>query len=164
MSDDGMPRDARGLRPCAWCGGPIRQPATGRLREYCGRSCRQRAYEARREAERIAVAVATATAPESSRDETGGAAPSPAPTAVALPAQAGGQSGGSLRSVGSAVAARGSRGAQQADSRTCAGRPVAPPEVRGQGAGVGRPEGPPATPPPPPTKGKITGEPLPLWE
>lgn len=43
-------------RPCAWCGrafewagGPGRPPA------YCRRSHRQRAYEARREAERLGI-------------------------------------------------------------------------------------------------------------
>jgi hypothetical protein len=36
---------------CAWCGHPLpaaRAPAAGRPRRYCRRSCRQRAYEARR--------------------------------------------------------------------------------------------------------------------
>lgn len=36
---------------CGWCGGPMRQPGTGRRRVYCRRSCRQRAYEAREAAE-----------------------------------------------------------------------------------------------------------------
>jgi hypothetical protein len=78
MSDDGMPRDSRGLRPCGWCGGRIDQPKVGRLRDYCSRNCRQRAYEDRREADRIAAAVEIAraemvepdAAPASSRDET----------------------------------------------------------------------------------------------
>jgi hypothetical protein len=86
MSDDGMPRDSRGLRPCGWCGGRIDQPKIGRLRDYCSQSCRQRAYEDRREAGRIAVAVEIAraemaqavdTAPVSSRDEPGGSASPP---------------------------------------------------------------------------------------
>ena len=35
-------------RPCAWCGRQLDQPAgAGRRRQYCGRSCRQRAYEQR---------------------------------------------------------------------------------------------------------------------
>ena len=33
--------------PCEWCGNAVEQAATGRLRRYCDRSCRQRAYEAR---------------------------------------------------------------------------------------------------------------------
>jgi len=59
---------------CAWCGSPVEQPATGRRREYCRRSCRQRAYEDRRlrEAQREAVVAALAKAalraPVSSRD------------------------------------------------------------------------------------------------
>lgn len=79
MSDDGMPRDSRGLRPCGWCGNRIDQPKVGRLRDYCSQSCRQRAYEGRREAGRIAAAVEIAraemvepdAASASSRDETG---------------------------------------------------------------------------------------------
>ncbi|MEW2386479.1 hypothetical protein AB0873_31115 [Micromonospora sp. NPDC047707] len=33
--------------PCGWCGNAIVQPATGRKKHYCDRSCRQRAYELR---------------------------------------------------------------------------------------------------------------------
>lgn len=34
--------------PCPWCGRPVEQPdGPGRRRRYCGRSCRQRAYEQR---------------------------------------------------------------------------------------------------------------------
>jgi hypothetical protein len=36
-------------RPCGYCGHPVVQPGgTRRLLQYCGRSCRQRAYELRR--------------------------------------------------------------------------------------------------------------------
>lgn len=33
--------------PCQWCGNAVAQSPAGRLRHYCDRSCRQRAYEAR---------------------------------------------------------------------------------------------------------------------
>jgi AcrR family transcriptional regulator len=33
---------------CAMCGGPIEQPASGRPRAYCSRSCQQRAYRSRK--------------------------------------------------------------------------------------------------------------------
>jgi len=59
----------RGEPLCAWCGGEIPQPATGRRREYCRRSCRQRAYEERRTQERIRERLRAATAPaDPSRD------------------------------------------------------------------------------------------------
>ncbi len=39
---------------CAWCRRELAQPATvGRPRTYCRRSCRQRAFEARRTAEEL---------------------------------------------------------------------------------------------------------------
>lgn len=73
MSDE-TPRDADGRSLCEWCGGEVRQPGTGRRRAYCRRSCRQRAYEARRQREAVvsavAAAMARATTPDSSRDET----------------------------------------------------------------------------------------------
>jgi hypothetical protein len=71
--DDGMPRDADGLRPCEWCGGPIRQPATGRRRRYCSRTHRQMAYEERVTQRRIGEALQAAAPPppsDSSPDET----------------------------------------------------------------------------------------------
>lgn len=71
MRDDGMLRDDRGLRPCAWCGGPINQPPVGRLRDFCRRHCRQRAYEARREQLRIVEAVDAAMRSDPSRDGSG---------------------------------------------------------------------------------------------
>ncbi|MCQ8195435.1 hypothetical protein [Streptomyces rugosispiralis] len=54
MSDE--IRDQDGARLCEWCGGPIKQPATGRQRRYCRQSCRQRAYEERQVQERVALA------------------------------------------------------------------------------------------------------------
>ncbi|MEU5736207.1 hypothetical protein ABZ797_46590 [Streptomyces antimycoticus] len=54
MSDE--IRDQDGARLCEWCGGPIKQPATGRQRRYCRQSCRQRAYEERQIQERVALA------------------------------------------------------------------------------------------------------------
>src|SRR5689334_23528820 len=43
-------------RKCKWCGRPITTTAsTGRPREYCKRSCRQRDYEARRRAAELGL-------------------------------------------------------------------------------------------------------------
>src|SRR5699024_4213741 len=45
----------RGETPtyCGWCGKQVEQgPNTGRKRQYCGQSCRQRAYERRIAVER----------------------------------------------------------------------------------------------------------------
>lgn len=52
---DGVPQ---GL--CGWCGSPFTQARVGRRREYCRASCKQRAFEARRERERIEAAVEAA--------------------------------------------------------------------------------------------------------
>nr|AAA91010.1 SpdA [Streptomyces phaeochromogenes] len=96
------PRDGEGDPLCAWCGGPMQQPATGRRREYCRRSCRQRAYEDRRlrEAQREAVVAALAkaalrtsvssrddrpTPPIPSRDETVRLPDPPASRPVVVP-------------------------------------------------------------------------------
>jgi hypothetical protein len=68
--DDGMPRDGQGLRPCAWCGGRIVQPPTGRRREYCGRTCRELAYRERKTQRRVDEAVEAALS-DSTVDETG---------------------------------------------------------------------------------------------
>ncbi|MBV9026050.1 MAG: hypothetical protein JO362_20200 [Streptomycetaceae bacterium] len=88
--NDGMPRDHRGLRPCAWCGQTIRhQPPTGRLREYCKAGCRELAYRERRTQRRIAEAVKAATTQVSPVDETVSANPSTTPTKATLPAQGG---------------------------------------------------------------------------
>ncbi|WP_431777004.1 hypothetical protein [Streptomyces cucumeris] len=85
MNDETPPvdGDGDGASPCAWCGRPVRQSGTGRPREYCRRSCRQRAYEERQIQQRIAVAnqaalaiardkqlaAADAAATDSSRDD-----------------------------------------------------------------------------------------------
>jgi len=55
------------VRRCAWCGTAFRPKTIGRRAIYCGRNCRQRAYEGRREQERIASALEAAS--NSSRDE-----------------------------------------------------------------------------------------------
>ncbi|NUS11602.1 MAG: hypothetical protein HOY69_09415 [Streptomyces sp.] len=65
MSEEPKPR------ACAWCGATFRPGTIGRAAVYCRRSCRQRAYEARREAQRIEYALAMAAA-DSSRDERPG--------------------------------------------------------------------------------------------
>lgn len=52
-----LPRDAAGGTVCEWCAGPMVQPAVGRRRRYCGRSCRELAYRERRTQRRIAEAV-----------------------------------------------------------------------------------------------------------
>jgi hypothetical protein len=41
---------------CAWCHEAFHQPATGRRRLYCKRTCRQRAYEERRALEGLGLA------------------------------------------------------------------------------------------------------------
>jgi len=46
---DAAERDGAGRPRCRWCGRRLPPPsATGRPRRYCRRSCRQRAFEARR--------------------------------------------------------------------------------------------------------------------
>jgi len=35
------------MKGCLVCGNPIRQPATGRRRQYCSHACRQLAYRRR---------------------------------------------------------------------------------------------------------------------
>lgn len=39
---------SRGPIACDRCGGRIEQPATGRRRRYCGRTCRELAYRVRK--------------------------------------------------------------------------------------------------------------------
>jgi hypothetical protein len=56
MSDENDPLQ----RWCEWCGQPYRQAPTGRTARYCRRSCRQRAYEHRRELDRTQAAVTEA--------------------------------------------------------------------------------------------------------
>lgn len=41
---------------CRWCRRPVEQPLTGRRREFCRASCRQRSYEARRRAGDLGLA------------------------------------------------------------------------------------------------------------
>lgn len=38
---------ARAAKPCVWCGREVVTTGVGRRRQYCGQSCRQRAYEQR---------------------------------------------------------------------------------------------------------------------
>ncbi|MFC9099293.1 hypothetical protein ACFT2A_42875, partial [Streptomyces sp. NPDC057072] len=65
------PRDPDGAKLCAWCGSPIQQNGIGRSKDYCRRSCRQRAYEARKQREAVVAAVASAVARrDSSRDDS----------------------------------------------------------------------------------------------
>ncbi|MFD7734047.1 hypothetical protein ACFV6F_27165 [Kitasatospora phosalacinea] len=50
--------------PCIWCGKPV--PEAGRRGtrpKYCGQSCRQRAYEARRERRHTAAALGLSAGP-----------------------------------------------------------------------------------------------------
>jgi hypothetical protein len=105
MSD--RPTDSDGARLCDWCGDPIPEPAKiGRPRDYCRRSCRQRAYEERKvvarieEREKLARISALAQAaslssraekdpdPVSPRDESGPPAPAATPP-PALPPRRG---------------------------------------------------------------------------
>ncbi|MFF4342577.1 hypothetical protein ACFY00_21935 [Kitasatospora sp. NPDC001540] len=51
--------------PCVWCGKPV--PAAGKRGarpKYCGQSCRQRAYEARRERRHTAEALGLPIGPD----------------------------------------------------------------------------------------------------
>lgn len=85
------PRTTDGAKLCAWCGGEIRQSGVGRSKDYCRRSCRQRAYEARKQREVVVAAVAAAVVRRdssrvesrsptvSSRDETRSPGPAPVP-------------------------------------------------------------------------------------
>ncbi|MDV7222752.1 hypothetical protein [Streptomyces prunicolor] len=65
------PRDGDNAKLCAWCGDPIRQSGVGRSRDYCRRSCRQRAYESRQFVKRLAAnrVLWESAAADSSRDE-----------------------------------------------------------------------------------------------
>ena len=56
------PRDGQGRRVCEHCHGPLPKSLGTKPRRYCGRSCRQRAYEARRTREAVVTAVAVAVA------------------------------------------------------------------------------------------------------
>lgn len=48
--------DEHGNRLCIWCNRPVPE-SSGRPRDYCRRSCRQRAYEARTATRRVADAL-----------------------------------------------------------------------------------------------------------
>ncbi|WP_123459618.1 hypothetical protein [Streptomyces sp. PanSC19] len=52
-----IPVDEHGDRLCLWCGTVVAQTGTGRKRDYCRRSCRQRAYEERQHRRRVADAL-----------------------------------------------------------------------------------------------------------
>lgn len=71
------PRDAHGNRLCEYCGDPVPKSLGTKPKRYCKRSCRQRAYEVRknREATIAAVAMAVARA-RTSRDDGRTGAPS----------------------------------------------------------------------------------------
>jgi hypothetical protein len=158
--------DGSVVRLCSWCGGSFRPGTVGRAAVYCGRSCRQRAYEGRREARRIAAAVAAASV--STRDEPEGAAKAPAESAAARPAQGGGQSGGGPFGVAAGPApGTGSVGVPRiaVGDRVAAAEPsLVPPQVLCEPPVPSRRRDRPRDPAAPPTKGKITAVPLPLWE
>ncbi|WP_328966259.1 hypothetical protein [Streptomyces virginiae] len=58
--DDSAEGTPRGL--CAWCGKPFPAVRVGRPREFCRQTCRQRAWEKKRETDRIKAAVEAALA------------------------------------------------------------------------------------------------------
>jgi hypothetical protein len=60
------PRDGDGNRLCEYCGDPVPKSLGTKPKRYFKRSCRQRAYEARKNREAIVTAVAVAVA----RDRT----------------------------------------------------------------------------------------------
>ncbi|HEX2564464.1 MAG TPA: hypothetical protein VHK25_11135 [Acidimicrobiales bacterium] len=50
-TDEPVAEDRTAVRRCRWCARPFTAaPGPGRPRQYCRRSCRQRDYEARRQA------------------------------------------------------------------------------------------------------------------
>ncbi|MFI2031864.1 hypothetical protein [Streptomyces buecherae] len=64
--------DEHGNRLCLACGTKVDQPATGRRRDYCRRSCRQRAYEERRHLRRVADALGLNSEPRQDGSQDGG--------------------------------------------------------------------------------------------
>jgi len=57
--EGGAAAPADGTRRCRWCGRPFTVvPGPGRPRAYCRRSCRQRDYEARRQAAELGLGEA----------------------------------------------------------------------------------------------------------
>ena len=46
-------------QPCRWCGRDVADAGMGRRRQYCRRSCRQRAYE-----QRAAISASPSLAPD----------------------------------------------------------------------------------------------------
>ena len=65
------PGDTDSAKLCAWCGEPVRQSGVGRSKDYCRRSCRQRAYEQRQVEKQLAAhrRLWEHTASDSSRDD-----------------------------------------------------------------------------------------------
>ncbi|WP_159391801.1 hypothetical protein [Streptomyces viridochromogenes] len=64
------PRDAHGNRLCEYCGDPVPKSLGTKPKRYCKRSCRQRAYEVRKNREATIAAVAMAVARDrTSRDD-----------------------------------------------------------------------------------------------
>ncbi|MGH3555285.1 MAG: hypothetical protein ACRDT5_22400, partial [Mycobacterium sp.] len=64
------PRDAHGNRLCEYCGDPVPKSLGTKPKRYCKRSCRQRAYEVRKNREAIVTAVAGAIVRDrTSRDD-----------------------------------------------------------------------------------------------
>lgn len=62
-------RTRAGVVPCSWCRRPIRDAATtGRPRRYCRRSCRQRAFEARRRAAEVGLTESQLIVTRAERD------------------------------------------------------------------------------------------------
>jgi hypothetical protein len=87
MTKRETPRDADGNKICAWCGGAIVQPPTGRSRDYCSRTHREYAYRKRREAEIRLVAYSRGRADERSLSTTGETQPSLVSPVVETPVQ-----------------------------------------------------------------------------
>lgn len=62
-------RRAEDAQHCAWCGREIVQTGSGRRRRYCGQSCRQRAYEQRRDLAGTTVPVDALILPRSAAED-----------------------------------------------------------------------------------------------
>lgn len=60
---------ATDLTRCAWCGREIVQPTRGRRRRYCDHSCRQRAYEQRRDLAGTSVPADALILPRATAEE-----------------------------------------------------------------------------------------------
>ncbi|AWT26233.1 MULTISPECIES: hypothetical protein [Corynebacterium] len=62
-------RSSEQVTHCAWCGREVTQSGSGRRRRYCGHSCRQRAYEQRRDLAGTSVPADALILPRAAAEE-----------------------------------------------------------------------------------------------